>query len=105
MESAASAPPAAGKPSSARGPRQGRTNVSRRAGLQLLAGVLIVAAIPIVSTVRILTANALRNERAHADAALRTQLQSAVRELGQIGDDASTRIDDLARTRAVQHAF
>lgn len=79
--------------------------MARRAGLQLLAGVLIVAAIPIVSTVRILNANALRNERAHTDTTLRTQLQTALHELSRGSDDASTRADDLAQSPAVQQAF
>ena len=46
---------------------QTKPPVARRSGIQLLVGVLIVGAIPIFSTVRILQANALRNERAHAD--------------------------------------
>jgi diguanylate cyclase (GGDEF)-like protein len=79
--------------------------VSRRAGLQLLLGVLIVGAIPVVSTARILEANALRNERAHADAALRGELQNGLRELGRISDDASSRADDLARSPVVQRAM
>jgi len=79
--------------------------VTRRAGLQLLLGVLIVGAIPILSTARILQANALRNEQAHTDAALRGELQNALRELGGLADDAGARADDLARTQVVQRAL
>jgi diguanylate cyclase (GGDEF)-like protein len=77
----------------------------RRAGLYLLAGVLVVGAIPVVATVRILEANALRNERTQADTALRGQLQSGLRELARVVDDASTHADDLARSTTVQRAF
>jgi diguanylate cyclase (GGDEF)-like protein len=55
--------------------------------------------------VRILDANALRNERAHADSALATELQSASEELRNIADNAGTQIDDLANTPALQRAF
>jgi diguanylate cyclase (GGDEF)-like protein len=79
--------------------------VTRRAGLQLLLGVLVVGAIPIVSTARILQSNALRNEQAHTDAALRGELQNALRELSRLGDDASARADDLARSPVVQRAL
>jgi diguanylate cyclase (GGDEF)-like protein len=79
--------------------------VSRRALLQLLAGVLVVGVIPVVATVHILDANALQNERARADSALRGQLQGAAQELGRLGDDASNRADDLARSTALQRAF
>lgn len=89
---------------SARQRRHSRPGVSRRAALQLLVGVLIVGAIPIVSTVRILSANALRNEQAHTDSALRGQLQSALGELGRLGDDASNRAGFFAQSRPVQHA-
>jgi diguanylate cyclase (GGDEF)-like protein len=58
-----------------------------------------------VATVRILEANALRNERTQADSALRAQLQSALRELARVGDDASAHAGDLARSTAVQRAF
>jgi diguanylate cyclase (GGDEF)-like protein len=78
--------------------------VTRRSAIQLLVGVLIVGAIPIFSTVRILQANALRNERARADSALRDQLQNGLRELGQLGDNASTTVGDLARSPVVQRA-
>ena len=88
----------------ARQRRHSRPGVSRRAALQLLVGVLIVGAIPIVSTVRILSANALRNEQAHTDSALRGQLQSALGELGRLGDDASNRAGFFAQSRPVQHA-
>jgi diguanylate cyclase (GGDEF)-like protein len=84
--------------------RHSRPGVSRRAALQLLVGVLVVGAIPIVSTMRILSANALRNEQAHTDTALRDQLQNALRELGRLGDNASTRAGDFAQSRPVQHA-
>jgi diguanylate cyclase (GGDEF)-like protein len=88
----------------ARRRRHSRPGVSRRAALQLLVGVLVVGAIPIVSTMRILSANALRNEQAHTDAALRGQLENALRELGRLGDNASTRAGDFAQSRPVQHA-
>jgi diguanylate cyclase (GGDEF)-like protein len=88
----------------ARRRRHSRPGVSRRAALQLLVGVLIVGAVPIVSTVRILSANALRNEQAHTDSALRDQLQNALRELGRLGDDASTSAGDFAQSRPVQRA-
>jgi diguanylate cyclase (GGDEF)-like protein len=84
--------------------RQTKPLVTRRSAFQLLIGVLIVGAIPIVSTARILQANAAHNERAHADSALRDQLQNGLRELGRLGDDASTRANDLARSPAVQRA-
>jgi diguanylate cyclase (GGDEF)-like protein len=73
--------------------------------LQLLAGVLVVGVIPVIATVHILDANALQNERSRADSALRAQLQGASEELGRLGDDASNRADDLARSPALQHAF
>jgi diguanylate cyclase (GGDEF)-like protein len=79
--------------------------VTRRAGVQLLLGIFVVGAIPIISTARILQANALRNERAHTDAALRGELQNALRELGRLADDASAHADDVARTPAVQRAL
>jgi diguanylate cyclase (GGDEF)-like protein len=84
--------------------RHGKPSVTKRSAFQLLVGVLIVGAIPIVSTVRILQANALHNERSRADAALRSQLENALRELGQEGDDASTRAGDLARSPVLQRA-
>jgi diguanylate cyclase (GGDEF)-like protein len=105
MSPAASAASAASGPETARRPRRAKSPIARRAGIQLIIGVLIVGAIPIASTVRILEANALRNERAHADGALRTQLQSGLRELSTLGDDASTRAADLARSPDVQRAF
>jgi diguanylate cyclase (GGDEF)-like protein len=73
--------------------------------LQLLAGVLVVGVIPVVATVHILDGNALQNERARADSALRGELQGASQELGQLADDASSRADDLAQSPALQHAF
>jgi diguanylate cyclase (GGDEF)-like protein len=85
--------------------RRAQRGLSRRALLQLLAGVLVVGVIPVVATVHILDANAIQNERARADSALRAQLQGASQELGQLGDDASNRADDLARSPALQRAF
>jgi hypothetical protein len=79
--------------------------VTRRAGLKLLLGVLIVGAIPIVSTARILQSNALRNEQAHTDAALRGELQNALRELSAQADDGAAQADDLARSPVVQRAL
>jgi diguanylate cyclase (GGDEF)-like protein len=104
MSSAAT--PTAGdqQQNTARRRRRAKPLVTRRSAFQLLVGVLIVGAIPIVSTVRILQANALSNERSRADSALRDQLQNGLRELGRLGDDASTRADDLARSPAVQRA-
>ena len=86
-------------------PRHAQRTVSRRALLQLLVGVLVVGVIPVVATVHILDGNALQNERARTDDALRVQLQGAGQELGQIADDASNRADDLARRPALQRAF
>ena len=85
--------------------RPAQRTVSRRALLQLLVGVLVVGVIPIVATVHILDANALQNERARTDSALRAQLQGASQELGQLGDDASNRADDLARSPVLQRAI
>jgi diguanylate cyclase (GGDEF)-like protein len=85
--------------------RRGQRGISRRALLQLLAGVLVVGVIPVIATVRILGTNALQNERARADSALRAELQAASQELGQLGDDAANRADDLARSPTLQHAF
>jgi diguanylate cyclase (GGDEF)-like protein len=73
--------------------------------LQLLVGVLVVGVIPVVATVHILDGNALQNERARADSALRAELQGASQELGQLADDASSRADDLAQSPKLQHAF
>jgi len=85
--------------------RRAQRGLSRRALLQLLAGVLVVGVIPVVATVHILDASAAQNERARADSALRAQLQGASQELGQLGDDASNRADDLTRSPALQRAF
>ena len=71
----------------------------------MLLGVLVVGAIPIVSTARILQSNALRNEQSHTDAALRGELHSALRELSRLGDDASARAEELARSPVVQRAL
>ena len=84
--------------------RHAQPPVSRRSAVQLLVGVLIVGAIPIISTVRILQANAVRSAQAHADATLRVELQSGLRELGRLGDAAATRGDDVARSPFVQEA-
>jgi diguanylate cyclase (GGDEF)-like protein len=67
--------------------------------------VLVVGVIPVVATVHILDANAMQNERARADSALRLQLQGAAQALGQLADDASNRADDLARSPVLQRAF
>jgi diguanylate cyclase (GGDEF)-like protein len=67
--------------------------------------VVVVGVIPVLATVHILDANALQNERARADSALRAELQGASQELGQLADDASNRADDLAQAPALQHAF
>src|SRR6478672_10013430 len=85
--------------------RRGQRGISRRALLQLLAGVFVVGVIPVIATVRILGDNALQNERARADSALRAELQAASQQLGQLGDDAANRADDLARSPALQRAF
>jgi diguanylate cyclase (GGDEF)-like protein len=104
MSSAASAAtPAAGTTSGDR--RNPNTGLSRRSALQLLAGLLVVAGIPVVATVRILDANALRNQKAHADAALSVELQAAGDELRGISDDASTRAADFAGTFELQRAM
>jgi diguanylate cyclase (GGDEF)-like protein len=106
MSSAASSAPATPVQDPAvRRRRRARPPVTRRAGVQLLLGVLVVGAIPIVSTARILQTNALRNEQAHADAALRGELQNALRELSGRADDAGARADDLARSPIVQRAL
>jgi diguanylate cyclase (GGDEF)-like protein len=102
MSSAAT--PAVDRQARARRRRHAQPPVSRRSAFQLLIGILIVGAIPIVSTIRILQDNAVRNERAHADAALRAELQNGLRELGRLGDNAAARADDLARSPAVQRA-
>lgn len=99
MNSAAStalAPPA---------PASQRPSVTRRSGLQFLVALLLAAGIPVVATVHILDSNALGNERARADSALRTELQSAGQTLARLGEDASNHADDLSRSPAVQRAF
>src|ERR671930_175649 len=85
--------------------RKVRPSLTRRSGLQLLAVLLIAAGIPVVATVRILDANALRNERAHADSTLSGELQRASDELRNLADNAATRVDDLANSPALQRAF
>jgi diguanylate cyclase (GGDEF)-like protein len=105
MSPAATAATAVPREETARRPRRTKPPVERRAAIQLLLGVLIVGAIPIASTVRILEANALRNERTHADSALRAQLQSGLRDLNRLGDDASAKAADLANAEDVQRAF
>jgi diguanylate cyclase (GGDEF)-like protein len=104
MSSAASATtPATEQTAPAR--RSDKSSVSRRAALQLLVGLLVVAGIPVVATVRILDASALRNERSHADTALRSQLQQAGDTLQSLADKASNQADDVSRTPALQRAF
>src|SRR4051794_8855897 len=95
--------PARDQPS--RTPRRNKQFVSRRVALQLLAGLLVVAGIPVVATVRILDANALRNERARADAALQAQLQQAGQTLQALSDNAATRAEDISRSPQLQTAF
>ena len=95
---------ASGPQSAATRRRRNKPAVTKRAALQLLLGVLIVGAIPIVSTVRILQANAIHSEQARADAALRGELESGLRQLEQLGNGASRRADLLARSPVVQRA-
>ncbi len=103
MTPAASATaPAEGQPAPRRRPH---FTITRRSGLYLLVGLLLLAAIPIFATVRILHQNALRNERARADAALRLELEGAVGRIGQLTDEAAQRADDLVRSPEVQQAF
>ena len=64
-----------------------------------------MAGIPVIATVRILDANALRNQKARADAALNAQLQSAGDELRGANDDASTRAEDLSGSPVLQRAM
>jgi diguanylate cyclase (GGDEF)-like protein len=104
MSSAATPAAAEQQHAARRRRRQTKPPVTRRSAIQLLVGVLIVGAIPIFSTVRILQANALRNEQARADSALRDQLQNGLRELSQLGDNASTTAHDLAGSPVVQRA-
>jgi len=104
VSSAANPAPVGQQQAPSRRHRHGKPTVTRRSAVQLLIGVLVVGAIPIVSTARILQANALRNERAHADSALRDELQNGLRELGRLGDDASARVSDLANSPTVQRA-
>jgi diguanylate cyclase (GGDEF)-like protein len=104
MSSAAQAASAAER-STASHRRKSRPSLTRRSGLQLLAGLLVAAGIPVVATVRILDANALRNERSHADATLSAELQSASDELRNMADNAATSVDDLANSPALQRAF
>jgi diguanylate cyclase (GGDEF)-like protein len=104
MSSAAQAASAA-EQSSAPTRRKARPSLTRRSGLQLLAGLLVAAGIPVIATVRILDANALRNERAHADATLSAELQSASDELRTLADNADARVDDLAGSPVLQRAF
>jgi diguanylate cyclase (GGDEF)-like protein len=104
MSSAATPTAADQRHAARRRQRQTKPPVTRRSAIQLLIGVLIVGAIPIVSTVRILQANALRNEQSRADSALRDQLQNGLRELGRLGDNASTNAHDLAASPVIQRA-
>jgi diguanylate cyclase (GGDEF)-like protein len=100
----ATAAPAVDRQAHTRRRRHAQPPASRRSAVQLLVGVLIVGAIPIISTVRILQANAVRSAQAHADATLRVELQSGLRELSRLGDGAAARADDSARSPAVQRA-
>jgi len=97
--------PGHGESSSGGRRRRAPRTVSRRALLQLLIGVLVVGVIPVVATIHILDSNALENERARADNALRGELQGAGERLGQLAEDASNRADDLAQSSELQHAF
>jgi diguanylate cyclase (GGDEF)-like protein len=97
--------PGHGESSSSGRRRRAPRTVSRRALLQLLIGVLVVGVIPVLATVHILDSNALENERARADAALRGELQGAGERLGRLADGASNRADDLAQSSELQHAF
>jgi diguanylate cyclase (GGDEF)-like protein len=85
--------------------RKQKPGLSRRSALQLLAGLLVVAGIPVIATVRILDANALRNQKAHADAALTAQLQAAGDEVRGISDDASTKAADFSAQPDLQQAM
>jgi diguanylate cyclase (GGDEF)-like protein len=104
MSSAASAANPAPE-ATAGSPRRDKPSFTRRSVLQLLIGLLVVAGIPVVATVRILDASALRNERAHADSALRAQLQQADARLQGLSDNASTHAEDLTRQPQLQRAF
>ena len=104
MSSAAPAASSAERPS-ASPRRRSRPTLTRRSGLQLLAGLLLAAGIPVIATVRILDANALRNERARADATLSTELQHASNELRNVSDNAATGLANLAGSPALQRAF
>ena len=97
--------PGHGESSSGGRRRRAPRTVSRRALLQLLIGVLVVGVIPVLATIHILDSNALENERARADNALRGELQGAGERLGQLAEDASSRADDLAQSSELQHAF
>ena len=71
----------------------------------MLVALLLVAVVLVVAIVRILDANALRNERAHADAALTQELQSASDELGTLSDKAASTVDELGNSARLQRAF
>jgi diguanylate cyclase (GGDEF)-like protein len=104
MSSAAPAASPAERPS-APFRRKARPSLTRRSGLQLLAALLLAAGIPVIATVRILDASALRNERARADSALSTELQSASDELRTQSDNAATEAENLTTSPALQQAF
>src|SRR5262249_6007177 len=104
MSSAAPAASSVEGPSASRRHRA-RPSLTRRSGLQLFAALLLVAVILIVAIVRILDANALRNERAHADAALTQELQGASDELRTLSDNAAATVDDLGGSARLQRAF
>jgi diguanylate cyclase (GGDEF)-like protein len=100
-----SAAPAASPAERQETPRRRTPTLTRRSALQLLAALLVVAGIPVIATVRILDANALRNERSHADAALQVQLQSATNELQGKVDDAAGKAVDISGLPSLQRAF
>ena len=85
--------------------RKPRPSLTRRTALQVLAGLLVGAGIPVIATVRILDANALRNQRAHADARLSAELQRASDQISKIADEAAARVDKLAGSAQLQRAF
>ena len=99
-----SAAPVSAAEQAAQTRRRGRPGLTRRSGLQLLAGLLVAAGIPVIATVRILDANALRNERAHADSVLSAELQRAGDELRTVSDNAATSVEDIAQTQNLQRA-
>src|ERR671930_1836551 len=79
MAPAASTTNAVHDPPPRRRRRRPHGSIPRRSLLQLLVGVLVVGVIPVVATVHILDANAVQNERARADSALRAERKEQVR--------------------------